>query len=222
MKHIKLFEDFINKSHDDIINEGVWSNIMKGVNKYGEGPWAIVAIKYRKVIDQDFDIKIKDAIPAHYEAMKRKHPHAKIHIDNSTGITVWNESLDVFEKSNKGLMSQTDVVKFLNSLPSDFQINMPSPIRNGESFRKDTTSKLTIKDSVKYISKYDKSDGELTIAISNVVTPDIKTKKSMEISTQVYDPLKVNKLIDNISSLTLRFDYSDFDNIAYANLVKNI
>lgn len=73
------------------IKEGVWSDIMKGVNKGSlTGPWAIVAIQNNKVIGQDIDVKYRDAIPAHYEEMKRNYPNAMISIEDNEGRSVWN------------------------------------------------------------------------------------------------------------------------------------
>lgn len=78
------------------MNEGIWSNIMKGVRK-GQTPFSVIAIeptwvdssKKYKVIDQDVNIKIPDLIPAAYEAMKRKHPNAVISIEDGGGQIVW-------------------------------------------------------------------------------------------------------------------------------------
>lgn len=69
-----------------------WSKMMKGVKDGGSGPWALVAIENGKVIAQNINIKIKDALPAHFEAMRREHPKAKIRIEDSEGMIVWNES----------------------------------------------------------------------------------------------------------------------------------
>jgi hypothetical protein len=80
----------INESYEEI-NEGVWANIMKGVRAGDSGPWSIVAIEYNKVVGQDIQIEIRDAIPAHYEDMKKKYPRAKLHIEDSTGGVVWKE-----------------------------------------------------------------------------------------------------------------------------------
>jgi hypothetical protein len=68
---------------------------MKGVRSSETGPWSIVAIENRKVVGQKVDIKIQEIIPAHYEAMKREYPKAKIHIEDGTGAVVWNESISM-------------------------------------------------------------------------------------------------------------------------------
>lgn len=69
-----------------------WSKMMKGVKDGGSGPWSLVAVKDGKVVAQKADIKIKDAIPAHFEALRKENPKAKIHIEDGGGIVVWNES----------------------------------------------------------------------------------------------------------------------------------
>ena len=79
------------KTYDQHLNEGVWSNIMKGVKAGDSGPWSIVAIEYNKVVGQAIDIKVRDLIPAKYEDMKRKHPKAKLHIEDAGGQTVWTD-----------------------------------------------------------------------------------------------------------------------------------
>lgn len=84
------------KTQPKAMNEGVWSNIMKGVRN-GNTPFSIVAIepiwnsegKKYKVIDQDINIKIPDLIPAAYEMMKKKYPNAIISIEDGGGQVVW-------------------------------------------------------------------------------------------------------------------------------------
>lgn len=94
MTNIKTFEEFITNEHSketDRVNEGIWANIMKGVKSGDSGPWSFVAIEHNKVIGQDINIEIRDAIPAHYEDMKKKYPKAKLHIEDSSGYVVWSE-----------------------------------------------------------------------------------------------------------------------------------
>jgi hypothetical protein len=81
--------------NEDFINEGVWAKMMKGVRSSETGPWSLVAIENRKVVGQKIDIKTQEIIPAHYEAMKREYPKAKIHIEDGTGAVVWNESISM-------------------------------------------------------------------------------------------------------------------------------
>ena len=84
------------------MNEGKWTNIMKGVRQAPQPPFTIVAIQNGKVVDQQIGIDIADAIPAHYEAMKRKYPEARISIENGEGRSVFNEGLNVAAKMTKG------------------------------------------------------------------------------------------------------------------------
>ena len=88
MKHIKLYEDFVNEATTS------WKKMMQGVRSSETGPWSIVAIENKKVVGQKIDIRIQDLIPAHYEAMRKEFPRAKIHIEDGTGMVVWNESLE--------------------------------------------------------------------------------------------------------------------------------
>ncbi len=72
------------------INEGVWNNIMKGVRSGSQhGPWSIIAIDNNRVVGQDISIEIRDAIPAHYEDMKRKYPNSRLRIEDNEGRIVW-------------------------------------------------------------------------------------------------------------------------------------
>ena len=65
---------------DSSLNEGKWSKIMKGVRKGAKaGPWAIVSIENGKVVNQEL-VSIMDAIPAHYEGVKKEFPNAKLSI----------------------------------------------------------------------------------------------------------------------------------------------
>jgi hypothetical protein len=91
MKHIKLYEDFINEATTS------WKKMMQGVRSSETGPWSIVAIENKKVVGQKIDIRIQDMIPAYYEAMRKEFPRAKIHIEDGTGMVVWNESLELDE-----------------------------------------------------------------------------------------------------------------------------
>ena len=91
MKRIKLYEEFVNEATTS------WKKMMQGVNTSETGPWSLVAIENKKVVGQKIDIKTKDIIPAHYEAMRKEFPRAKIHIEDGTGMVVWNESLELDE-----------------------------------------------------------------------------------------------------------------------------
>lgn len=87
MKKIKLFEEFINEATTS------WAKMMKGVKSSESGPWSVVAIENNRVVGQYIGIRIKDALPAHFEALRKEFPRAKIHIEDGTGMVVWNESL---------------------------------------------------------------------------------------------------------------------------------
>ena len=76
-----------------LLSEGKWSDIMKGVRKYPQGPFVIVAIVDGKVVGQKISITDPQIIPAHYEDIKRKHPSAKISIENGEGLSIYNESV---------------------------------------------------------------------------------------------------------------------------------
>lgn len=93
MKHIKLFEEFANEAATTS-----YSKMMKGVKAGDSGPWSLVGIENKKVTAQTIDIKIKEMLPAEFEAMRREHPRAKIHIEDNGGMVVWNESLDEIQK----------------------------------------------------------------------------------------------------------------------------
>ena len=107
------------------LTEGKWSNIMKGVRKGAKaGPWAIVSIENGKVINQEL-VSIMDAIPAHYEAVKKEFPKAKLSIEDNEGHIVYNESL-LSEKFYFGKKDQfndndiNDVYGFYGTLDSYF------------------------------------------------------------------------------------------------------
>lgn len=73
------------------LNEGNWNKIMKGVRSGDQmGPWAIVVIKNNKVIHQKL-VNVRDAIPAHYEDIKKNYPDASISIEDNSGQIVYNE-----------------------------------------------------------------------------------------------------------------------------------
>lgn len=88
-------EIIIMKHLNEDLNEATtsWSKMMKGVKAGESGPWSLVAIENNKVIGQRIDIKIKDILPAEFEALRKEFPKAKIHIEDSTGGVVWNESV---------------------------------------------------------------------------------------------------------------------------------
>lgn len=83
-------------SVDESLDEATtsWAKMMKGVRAGESGPWSLVAIENNKVVGQKIDIRIKDMLPAHFEAMRKEFPKAKIHIEDGTGMVVWNESVN--------------------------------------------------------------------------------------------------------------------------------
>jgi len=77
----------------NLLNEATtsWSRMMQDVRKGGSGPWSLVGIENKKVVAQKINIKDKNLLPAHFEAMRKEHPRAKIHIEDAGGQIVWNE-----------------------------------------------------------------------------------------------------------------------------------
>ena len=136
------------------INEGKWANIMKGVRKSETGPWTIVAIEGKKVIGQD-TIEIQDAIPAGYEAMKREHPKAKLHIEDATGQVVWNESI-AWNMSDRAIAAGLTELAESIAIKEDWQLDgtklytiLESEIRKAEatnSLNESRYTTLSIKD----------------------------------------------------------------------------
>jgi hypothetical protein len=104
MKHIKLYEDFLNEATTS------WSNMMKGVRAGGSGPWSIVAIQDRKVVGQSINIRMQDLIPAKYEALKREFPKAKLHIEDGGGMVVWTGPLN--EEAETKTIDESTINRF--------------------------------------------------------------------------------------------------------------
>ncbi len=90
------------------LNEGKWSKIMQGVRKNPQGPFSVVAIDNGKVVMQKISITDPQIIPAHYEDIKRKHPSARISIENGDGLSVYNESVSEGTVSPDELKKNTD------------------------------------------------------------------------------------------------------------------
>lgn len=74
-----------------------WAKMMRGVKAGGSGPWSLVAIENKKVVGQRIDIRTKEMLPAEFEAFRKEHPKAKIHIEDAGGMVVWNEAMFVNE-----------------------------------------------------------------------------------------------------------------------------
>lgn len=84
MERIKTYTEFIHESTTS------WKVMMSGVKTGGLGPWTIVAIEYNKVIAQEL-VKVRDGVPAGYEAMRKKHPKSRIRIEDSQGKIVFEK-----------------------------------------------------------------------------------------------------------------------------------
>ena len=80
----------------DLIDEGKnWSKIMAGVRKGSQsGPWTIVVSRNKKVAYQRV-VKIKDAIPANVEDMKKTSALSGdvYTIEDNTGRIVYSEKI---------------------------------------------------------------------------------------------------------------------------------
>lgn len=83
---------------EQLMMEGLFSNIMKSV-KNSSGPWAIIVVKNSHrdgrptlaVVEQDFNIKTAELLPASYQVMKKKYPGEKIYIEDATGSVIWKD-----------------------------------------------------------------------------------------------------------------------------------
>ena len=111
MKKVKLFEEYIQEATTS------WGKMMKGVKAGDGGPWSIVAIENNKVVGQSIDIKIRDLIPAKYEALKKEFPRAKFHIEDGGGGVVWNESLN--EEFDVSKIKAKDTIELTNTRTGD-------------------------------------------------------------------------------------------------------
>lgn len=84
MENFKTFKEFINESTTS------WKTMMRGVETGGPGPWSIVSIENNKVVSQE-SVKVKDAVPAGYEVMRKKYPKSRIRIEDSEGKIVFEK-----------------------------------------------------------------------------------------------------------------------------------
>ena len=77
-----------------LLTEGSWSKIMAGVRKGSQsGPWTIVIIQNKKVGHQE-PVKYRDAIPEHYESVKKQFRNASLAIEDKTGQIVYSEKIE--------------------------------------------------------------------------------------------------------------------------------
>jgi len=67
-----------------------WKKLMQAVRQSETGPWSIVVTENKKVVSQAINLRVVDALPAHYEAARREYPKLNIHIEDGTGNVVWN------------------------------------------------------------------------------------------------------------------------------------
>ena len=80
-----------------------WNNMMKSV-KTGKSPWSLVVVdKQGKVIKQEI-VSIRDAVPAHFESLRKQHPKTTIHIEDSEGKRLWSH-VDEYEGDSTQLAS---------------------------------------------------------------------------------------------------------------------
>jgi dephospho-CoA kinase len=71
------------KSKYESVDEGLFSDIMKGVKK-GSSPYSLVVIVNNKVVKQ-VQVKEDKAIPAHFTTLKKEYPNSRIRVESSTG-----------------------------------------------------------------------------------------------------------------------------------------
>lgn len=80
-----------------------WNNMMKSV-KLGKNPWSLVVVdKQGKVIKQEI-VLIRDAVPAHFESLRKTFPKTTIHIEDSEGKRLWSH-VDEYEGDSTQLAS---------------------------------------------------------------------------------------------------------------------
>lgn len=86
MKHIQSFADFLNEGTTN------WSVLIKAA-KSGKSPYALVVVdkSKEKVLKQEINIENFEAIPAHYEALRKDFPNALIHLEDSEGKRLWSK-----------------------------------------------------------------------------------------------------------------------------------
>jgi hypothetical protein len=89
MNNFLSYKEFVNESMTNEEATTSWAKMMKGVRS-GSAPFTIVAIDRvaKKVVGQEI-VNIRDAVPAYYEDMKRRYSKFHLHIEDSTGKTVW-------------------------------------------------------------------------------------------------------------------------------------
>lgn len=129
-----------------------------------------------------------------------------------------NESLE------KGFMTQSELIKFLKSLP-EVKIQMPAEYRNGEVFDKNASREYSLSDAIKTISNYSGANGDLSAKIWHIGADskiEYKLEQKLKVGSQTLDPKGVKKNIQKINKIYLSFDYSDFDKNKHADLVRSM
>jgi hypothetical protein len=149
-----------------------WAKMMKGVKDGGSGPWSLIAIENNKVVSQKIDIKTKDILPAHFEALRKEYPKAKIHIEDAGGIVVWNEAFKQFLIESKEM--------FPNEIIGNDQI----------LFKKEWEKMNGGKLAAKYNQYYKGYDIDFGGHIFNTVDQLEKYIKATELSNNQYQKYK--------------------------------
>jgi hypothetical protein len=80
-----------------------WSKIMRSI-KLAKFPLTLVVVdKRNKVVKQEI-VSIPDAIPAHFETLRKDFPKTSIHIEDSEGKRLWSH-VDEYEGDSTQLAS---------------------------------------------------------------------------------------------------------------------
>lgn len=80
-----------------------WNHMMKSVRS-GKNPYTLVVVdKSGKVIKQ-LTSSIRDAIPSHFETLRKNYPKTTIHIEDSEGKRLWSH-VDEYEGDSTQLAS---------------------------------------------------------------------------------------------------------------------
>lgn len=185
MKHVKLFEQFVAEEATTS-----WSKMMKGVRAGDSGPWSLVGIENKKVTAQRIDIRTKEALPAEFEAMRREHPKAKIHIEDGGGMVVWNETLKIQEAYKD--------IPYNMKIAGVYEVDINHPIVDAAVVRiagferqGDDTDALYFMDNDPYKSEF----GNLIVKNKDMFTLS-KGKSVSAYSTKTNEKFKIKRLRD--------------------------
>jgi SMC interacting uncharacterized protein involved in chromosome segregation len=130
--------------------------------------------------------------------------------------TFLNESLE------KGFMTQSELIKFLKSLP---EVKIQMPAYRNDVFDKNASKEYSLSDAIKTISNYSGANGDLSAKIWHIGADskeEYKLEQKLKVGTQTLDPKGVKKNIGKINKIYLSFDYSDFDKNKYADAVRSM